>query len=607
MAGTPGSRAARKPPSAPAAPRASAAAPAPPLVWLAGLAALAVAIAMVVQRRAIGAYFTPDDFVQLEQARGLLPWPVTAWRWLSGFAWVRLTTSAFGADPVPYHVANLLLHGANVALLFALARRLGASLLASFLAAVVFGAWRTHGTALASAASAGEMLALGLLLSALLANGRGAARAVLSVVLLAAALFAKESVLLVPLALALRPEAAAKRATPAPWAPAVVALVVGGVLLVAGRGSGRLGGEAYAIGFGGNLFHAAGLLMAWNVDLTSAIPDGIGAAESGVWAAGLAAFAGLAAVAFALRRRAPLVAVGVAWWALAVAPVLPLVHQAHLHYLVTPTAGLALAVAGLADAWRPAPSSGRRSATAPAVLGAIALAWAAWNDHLLAARVAARLPGTDTPADPVTRKAEYARRLVEDTRAALGTRRANVAFMLLEGTQIQLDLATGDRSALDPTESVRNTVEATLGERGLVLRAALPNVDSVAYVHRLESSLAGFECFVPGSENRLQALGQPPAAFEVYASGLVNAGLALPAARMLERAGADWPDRPWLLYVRAMALGRLGERERALADLRRVVVVAPADSFAARARAILESEGAAGGLPPPAAGPDARR
>ncbi len=567
--------------------------PGAPVVPAWAAAAIAVLLALWVQRRAAGAWFTPDDLVQLEQARGLLPWPVTAWRWLSGVAWARFATSSFGADPLPYHVANLAMHGANVALLFALARRWGASLVAAFAAALLYGASRVHATALASGASAGEFLALGLLLAALLAAGRAPWRMVLAAALALLALLAKESVLLVPAAALLLPADRTPGAGRMRWALPALALAAGGALLALGRTSGRLGGEAYAVGVGAHVPRTLGLLMAWCTDLATAIPDQLGATRSPAWLAGLLALALLGLAAWAARRRAPLAAVGAAWWLLAVAPVLPLVHQLYLHYLVAPAAGLALAVAGFVDTWREpaaAPGAKRAASTVGVRAGAIVaavLAFALWNDHLLAARWNAKLPGTSMPADPVLRKSDLARSFVADVRARVGAQRAKVAFLILEGTQDQLDLATGEVRAMAPGQRVRDVVETTLGERGEALRAVLPNVDSVAFVRRLDSPLAGFELFFPAEGNRLVPMGRPPAAFERFGSALIDARLPHVASPMLDQADRDWPGRPKLLWLRAVAYGRLGQREPAFATLREIVRIAPADSFAILARRVL--------------------
>lgn len=570
-------------------------------VWLAGLAAL---VPLVVHRRVLGAYFVPDDFVQLARAHGFEPWPASVWRWLSGWAVARVTTAWFGTDPWPYHALHLALLALAAALLYRLARRWGASPLAAFAGAAVFGASRVHFTALVATSWTGEFLSLALVLGALLAFGPGARRTAGAALLLVAALAAKESVLALPLALLLVP-AAAPRGTPARRAALALAaagIVAGAVFIADGRLSGRIAGGAYETDFGANLAWSLFTLLRWAADPVTPVPDLATNPDPGAWPAGLAVLAALLAAGIALRRRAPVASAGVAWCLLGLLPVLPLANQTYLHYLVTPWAGIGLAIAGALDAWVLPALAGPGRAPRPAFAGraiwavlALVLAWSLTQDRLLAARRTAVLPGGDTPVDPVLRKSEYARRLVEETRAALGGRRARVAYFILEGTQFHVDLRTGEKRPLTPEElaAMPNVVAGTLGD-GTPLRILAPNVDSVLFVRRLEGSLEGFECFLPDENLHLQHLGRPPEALELLGAGLVQAGLPGPAARMLGTAAREWPGRPRLLWVDAVALAQLGERDAARARLREIVRVAPADSFAARAREALASEPAPG-------------
>lgn len=562
--------------------------------WIAAaLALLAAAVTLLVQRRALGAYFTPDDLLQLERASGLAHWPVSAWRWLSGWAYAKLATSAFGADPRPYHAVNLGLLALAAALLFLLARRLGASRPAAFVAAALFGASRVHFTALVATSWTSEFLSLALALGALLALGARPWRLLAASILMVAAVSAKESVLLLPAALL-------PAARPGERRPLLVLLAAGAIAgawcLADGGGTGRFAGEAYATAFGPNMAASLFTLARWAVDLATPIPDALTSADPGAWTTGLPVVLALAALAVLLRRRAPCATAGAAWWLLGLLPVLPLVHQTNLHYLVAPAAGLALVVAGALDAglfraaWA-APGGRRSPALAWGAAALIVTAGAVTQDRLLEARWTAVLPGGDAPADPVLRKSEYARRLIEGTRDALAGRRARVAFLLLDDTMGLHDLHTGASRALQPGEVRRNAVESILGD-GTALRALVPNVDSVLFVHRLDSSLEGFDCFLPTRECHARHLGKPPEAFEVLAMNLVAAGLHEAAARMLEFEGRLWPGRARLLWMEAVALQRSGEHGRAMNVLRRLVRAAPDDPLASSAREVLGSAAA---------------
>src|SRR5262245_44818245 len=158
-------------------------------------------LALWTQRRALAVYFHPDDLISLEWTRGILPSPdFGLWRLLSGKVYFAAALGVFGTDPFPYHLLNLLVRMANVARLYALARRGGGSSGAATLGAGLFGAARPAFSVLQQAVGIGELLALGLTLGAFLACERQTRlTTTVAVVLFAAALLSKEAVLLLPL------------------------------------------------------------------------------------------------------------------------------------------------------------------------------------------------------------------------------------------------------------------------------------------------------------------------------------------------------------------------------------------------------------------------
>ena len=314
------------------------------------LAAVTIALLVpLVHRRVLGTFFALDDLMLFQQVRGLLPWPVTPWRFLSGVTWFRAVTPGFGTQPMPYHAASLLLHASNAVLLLWLARRWGASAPAARLSAGLFAASRLHFTSLQAASSVGELLALSGTLGALLLVCPRP-RPWLAAACFAAALLCKESVMLVPLAALTIPamgEGVRQRTR-----ELVPLLVVGGLLgvglLAVGVFSGRLAGPAYAIRMGANVSDCTATLLGWSVDLVRAIPDQSLALGSFARHAYPAIALAVTLVAFR-HRGTPLVRAGVSWWWLGVLPVLPLVGHTYLHYLYTPLAGFAPAAGGLLD------------------------------------------------------------------------------------------------------------------------------------------------------------------------------------------------------------------------------------------------------------------
>jgi hypothetical protein len=265
----------RRAPAAPTAPRS-------PVVLDALLALACAALALWTQRRALAIYFHPDDLISMEWARGILPSPdFGLWRLLSGRVFFATALGVFGTDPAPYHVLNAALHMANVVLLFALSRRWGASRAVATLAAGLFGTARPAFSVLQQAVGVGELLALGLALGAFLScERRTLAARVAAVLLLIAALLSKEAVLLLPLVMLL-PRASGAWTRREAWLerlrvalPLLLVTAVAGVTLVLGRvGDRAFGGEAYAMGFGAELFHNLMTYVAWAFDVRNPFFD----------------------------------------------------------------------------------------------------------------------------------------------------------------------------------------------------------------------------------------------------------------------------------------------------------------------------------------------
>jgi len=586
-------RASRPAPSGPVS-RASPPASRTSGLVVAGVAATLVAIVAWVFRPLPGSFFALDDLVMFQQATGVRPWPATAWRWLSGVAWFRIVTPLWGESPAPYHLASLVLHVVNAVLLVRLARRWGASAPAAFLAAGLFAASRLHFPALFAATSIGELLALTFALLALLALAPGR-RALLAAVIFALALLSKESVLLVPAAILALPAAGPnlreRARTAAPLLAVGVAL--GAALLASGLVSGRLAGPAYALGGLAAISLSLARLAGWSLDLARPIPDlHAGAAPLELT---LATLAVLALTLLAARwRSAPLVRTGLLWWLLAVLPVLPLAGHLYLHYLYTPLAGLALACAGAFDALASRGRARGRAGTAPrgawAIAGAIVLAHAALSAALVTQRVTLRMGAADWPLDPVLRKSVIAQRAIADVRRALGGRRTNVAILLPAGTTTTVDLGSGEAVANRTTS--RNELEEVLDD-GRSLSAFVPNADTVEFVHGYVPGHARFDFFAGEASGDVADLGPPPKADALMAINMGAIGRFGPALDWLDRALADRPGTPVLLYARAIIEERRGDRAGALGTLAELERVAPADSFTALARTVLAPPAAA--------------
>ncbi len=520
-----------------------------PPAWV--LLATIAALAFLVLRHVLQGFFALDDLILFQQSAGIRPWPLTAWRWLSGWAWFKVTIPLWGHAPFPYHLVSLLLHAANAMLILLLARRWGARPIAAWVATGLFAASRLAFPALLAITSIGELLSLTFLLAALLLAGPPL-RLVPAIACLALAVSAKESVMLVACAALIAwPGAGTTRERARSLAPLLAAGAgLGALLLLLGMTSGRLGGQAYTVSFGANLLENVARLFGWSVDLVDPIPD-LHATTQGISRFVLTTVALLLTV-LAFRPGSPgLVRAGAAWWWLAVLPVLPLPGRTYLHYLYVPLAGFALAIAGLVEAWlaRRAPGEGV-GRLGWALAAVFLLVYAAWNDVLLSARMDLRMTATDWPLDPVLRKSEIARRSIGDVRESLAGRHAKVAILIPASISRDVDLGTGQLT--DRGTVKRYAVREVLDE-GRSLQALVPEVDSVAIVHDYEPGREGWLYFLSRSDSHLLPLGALPAAHARFVEAMLGAGFRDAARDYAAKALADRPDDAALQALRARA------------------------------------------------------
>jgi hypothetical protein len=512
---------------------------------------------------------------------------------------------------VPYHLILWLLHGANVALLFLFARRWGAGPLAATAAAVLFGTTRLHAATLESPARIGEPLALALVLGALLLGERGALGRAAGAVGVALAMLAKESVALIPAVLLLpRPGAppfAARLARAAPFLAATALVTV--VLIASGAGSTHLGGEAYARGFGANLFFNLMTYARWAGDLLDPLPGQVSAIAERAWPFGLGVMLALAALAFVTRRQTMLVPLGAVWWLLALIPVLPLLHHTYLYYLYIPLAGLAIALGGLVE-WamrsaivQSAPAAARvrgglRPAGAPSsvataltiVVLVLLVVHASNADRLLARRLAIDMPGTGIPLDPDLRKSQMAREASASVAQHLAGRHARVAFLMPESLREILSTATGQ--ALPDTLSSSASYPMLEGalDGGAGLRALLPNVDSVAFLRGWKSGCADFELFAQNPDGKVFPLGRGPDGFATAGDAIAKGGNPGLARDLLAEALAEFPDHARLRFHYAHSLLLTGDSLGMRRQLEELVRRTPSDPLAAPVRAELARE-----------------
>jgi hypothetical protein len=597
-----------------------------------GAALACVVLGLWAYRGALGAYFSPDDFILLEKARGLLPNPVTAWRFLSGAAYFGATGALFGAHPFPYHLVNWLLHGLNVGLLFALVRSRGAGVPAAALAAGLFAASRLFLSAVYPVTGVGELLALALTLSAFLAASRAGVRAgvgdrgvpspaprtsrlrgntpaadagtagptgsepdsgasseatgsrsrrgspavgfaapwpAISFLLFAAALLCKENVALLPLVLLV--PAPADGGLGARVRRAVPLLGVGVVMLA------YLAAGHVRTGSLGGEAYAMGFGANLAHNFMTYCAWAVDLVRSSPDAAGRMSHTAWRVGGWVV---AVWVVVAALAWRRSALPVLGAAWWVLSLGLVLPllhhtnlyylyTPWAGLAMA--AGGALEAVAGVRRARWAWVASAVLVIAHAGLSARLLDARLGARIQGVDLPADPYLRKCEMARNAVTD--AGPGLRGEHLRVVLIApGSKVQyFDAATG-RALVGARRGARsyNPLEDCL-DQGRALRLVYPSVDSVVFLTRVTQDHAGFDLFAYNSEGHLMSLGRGPRAHQALVEGMLQFGFQHEALEHLSMVVRLYPEDAALRYVYALQLGRAGRSDEGVAQLREIV------------------------------------
>ncbi len=521
----------------------------------------AAALAALVHRSALGVGFATDDLILLERVRGIVAWPWTPWRLVSGRLWWMLAFPAFGTRAAGWHAASLALHALNAALVTRWAERLGLRAPAALLAGGLFGVASCAMTVLWPATAIGELLACTCALAGLLALGGPAPRPWLAFAAFAAGLLSKESVALVPLAAwwAGPREARAARLRAA-WPALAAGVALWAWLLLARDRTGSLEGEAYAFGFGPHLLANLREYAAWAVDRAGLQPPtGIVAATLGV--PGVLALVALLALA---ARSAP-AAGGMALFTLALLPVLPLTHHTYIHYLYVPLAGWCVALGAaaefLAGRWR----EGRAAwAVAVALLYAATLA----STYSLAVTATATLPTMPLPADAFVRRflvernaaGTLAQGLPADARALVVLRPAETRRVVSVTRGVEVG-GPGRDSALAAGGTPRYDLLAGTLDEGRGLRALFPALRDVRFEDTLAPGDSAATLATAAVDGRIEVTGLGPAGVAPIADLWVRNRLRTSAGDLLRSALAIWPADSGLAW-RARALARAAAPSR---------------------------------------------
>jgi hypothetical protein len=510
------------------------------------LAAIPVALAIAVNRRALGVGFTPDDLQLLEVARGIVSAPNTLWRVVSRRLYFAATLPVFGTQPLGFHVLSLLLHAAVTLLVAVWARRLGASRAAAFLAAALFGVSALHMTVVWQACTAGESLAAIFTIGAALwlsqySRGRQALGAASHGI----ALLCKENVALAPLSVLAISTREQRAASLRALGPAMALSIAAWVYILAMRHQlGGIAGEAYAFGWGTHVFANLLTYARWSADLFRLAP----AKEVSGVANMLTVVAMFVLCAYAIRSRSAAARAGLTLWITCLLPVLPLEHQVYEHYLYLPFVGFAVATGCAITALaRRLSSTFRTRPEAMPIAGwlivlGLVFAQALATEAVFQQRLQTRIPALGLPLDSMLRKMQFAANAQRDLTAALPPTAARLVIVSPPGASSTYNVRTGQVVQAAPTGAPAYNMLAAVLDDGRALRALFPQLLDVRLTEHLLPADTSAVLATNRVDGHLVVFGGGPQAHIAMAGYWASLGLT-PSARIhLAEAAALYPE-----------------------------------------------------------------
>lgn len=376
---------------------------------LALFAGIAVVAALIPFYRSFHFPFALDDYTYLMQVSGIEPARPVLRRVLATRLYYLAMLRLFGPHPTPWHVVAFVIHVANATMVGAFARRFGATRYSAGLASALFAASPVNFTVLYWVACIQELGATALLLVAAWMLAWNGSRAWWAVPVFAAAMLFKESVLVMPVALALL---YGRRA----WRPAGAMLAVGIAIFVGSGLHARMFASdlalPYSTSYGSNLVVHLATQLFWFFGVWRAYPDRIASPDRGAVLPALAFVILVFVVAWRMgpsaRRAAGLAA---AWCVGALLPILPLSQHAYAYYMYTPQIGLVIVLAAAIE--RLILRSGERDLRVRAAAVVLVIApWIFSAVRTTRTHEMLTLPKSQVPHDSIVRSARAAGSLV---------------------------------------------------------------------------------------------------------------------------------------------------------------------------------------------------
>jgi len=543
-------------------------------------------VAIVVYAHALNYYFSEDDFTFLARARGLLPYPDVlcplGGRLLSARLYFQAMNAFFGLEAGPYHWVNVLLHAANAVLVYAIARKLTMRRLAALAAGAVFASLDLAFTAVFWISGVQDLLAAAfMLVTALIwvsSDRKTGAASALSSLTFALSLLSKESGILFPgvlLALAWAQGTPRRRALAA--AVPHIALSAAALALALVQRAGVPTGGAYETGLTRQLVHNLSTYIVWTADVAHPYKDRVAVVRSDAWRWAAPAAGVVLAFLITLRGRLARISwAGAAWYALALAPVLPLLRHTYLYYLYPAAPGAAILFGAALErmrsavAWRPG-RAGERAGVVLAV--ALACALCATGARNVRERESEKLPPDfKLPHDHVLRSAVIAENSAESFDA--GSVPDGADLLLINPFPRRTHDLTGE-SAPEGTRITYDVVRSALRD-GLVLKLLAPHAGAVRFTRRMSRDLEDAHTFLYTGMGELKYLGTGADIWANLSSAhvLMTKDFA-EAAACARRALEIDPDQPRAHMNLGIALAEVDSAEAAIPHFRRAAELAP--------------------------------
>jgi hypothetical protein len=336
-------------------------------------------------------------------------------------------------------------------------------------------------------------------------------------------------------------------------------------------------GGAYGVGVTAGLFHNLATYITWTSDIIHPFRDRVAAIDYDAWKGASLAVALLLLFLFTSRgRQARMQWAALGWYALTIAPVLPLIQHTYLYYLYPAAPGVAI-LGGLA-ALRMTSALGRllgsRGKTIGWILSVGTTAALCTAGHLnVKGRESTTLPPDfELPHDHVLRSSVLAGNAASSF-AATAIPEGVDLLLINPYSPSSVNLTEKDRveAELRSYDMVRSALR-----EGLVLRLLRPDLGLIEFVYRMEPQWEKSHAFLYDAFGVLTYFGTSADIWANISTIHLRDTKRLGESMRCSRRALDLnPDHPRANLNLAIVLVRTGSVDEARVHLKRAVELAP--------------------------------